>query len=184
MYTKYEQMQSNSENRLRVKACYTLKQNLYCNNGIFSRGTVVRIKSVGSCAGDYVYTLEGDSITDYYCLKADKHTSDVLKCLFEFNQECTDACNKLEALYEDKRNCISSRLWIYTILIATAGIFIFVSGWNFSALMSFWVNISFMLLGIILLAISLYIPLYTVEKRENLLAKHKQAEISAILKAG
>lgn len=184
MYKKYKQLYAIQSNSLKVKACYTLKQDLYCNEGVFLKGSVVRVKSVGSCAGDYVYFLEGDSITDCYCLKADKHAADILKSIFEFNPACTSACEELETLYADKRNRISSRLWLYTMLIITAGIFVFVSGCNFFIKMSFWINVSFMLLGISLLVAGLYIPLYTVEKREILLAKREQAEISAVLKAG
>ena len=181
MYKKYEQLSEEPGFILKVDNCYTLKQNISCSYGIFTRGSVVRVKSADICYGYWVFALEGSGATDYYSVKIDKHAVETLCSLFEFNSRCTYACDELENLFSKKQNAVNHRIPFYQAFVALAGLFIVVWG---CILSSFLYMTAGIILGSIYFTLGVTLPLVNDFDESEHLVRKKQSKISDILKSG
>lgn len=175
MYTEHKRILSRSDCAipLAVNSCYTLKCDLDCTRGIFSKGTVIRIASICEAFGDYVYTFESDGVTDTYCLEPGKTLSSV----FEYNKECTDACYAIERSFDTVKDRFEASVFCLCGILVMLSTFAIIYG------VLFHTGITIMV-GVLTFLASIICPLRSPACEYAYIDARMQAKITEALKGG
>lgn len=177
MFQKYDQLQ---DDPLKVKGCYTLKQDLQCSEGIFTKDSIVRILSANIRVGDWVFYLEGCNASDRYCLTIDKHTDSILDSIFEYNAKCTLACEELEKQLRLKRIAAHKRVPFYTAFTIIVGVFLLLFGSKVSNVGVSTIDIT---IGLVLLSVATVFPVIDLLDEQEHLSRKEHSKIMGILKS-